>query len=98
MENDLQHITLLLDTHRVSLNVPRDKEPVFRRAAQAVNKSYGAYQKSMPKAKEDFLWAYVALQMACNLYNDAREKNLQPIDQQIRQLNELVQQSLQKNN
>ena len=95
-ENGKQHITLVLDTHRLAFDVEPEKEPNYRKAAQQLNHYFQSYRKQMPKATTDLLWAYVALQMAVNLYDDAREKNLQPLNEKIDQLNQLILNNLQQ--
>lgn len=90
-KQDKQNITLVLDTFRFAFKVERDKEAVYRRAAELCNSSFQSYRKAMPKATTEMLWAYVALQMGCNLCNDAREKDLQPIENRINQINQLIQ-------
>lgn len=91
MEENKQNITLQLDTFRFAFKVEREKESVYRRAAEICNSSFQSYRKAMPKATTEMLWAYVALQMGCNLCDDAREKNLQPVEERINQINQLIQ-------
>lgn len=91
MAEDKQRITIQLDTFRFAFEPERSKEPVYRRAAEICNSSFQSYRKAMPKATSEMLWAYVALQMGCNLCDDAREKNLQPIEERINQINQLIQ-------
>ncbi len=95
---DEQHIVLHLDAHTVSLNVPREQEPFFRRAAKMLNDNYNYYRRLRPKASVEQLWMFVALRMAVNLQSDARQKNLQPIDDQIKKLNDLITQETDKDN
>ncbi|MCR4664146.1 MAG: cell division protein ZapA [Paludibacteraceae bacterium] len=91
MTEDKQNITLQLDSFRFAFKVERDKESIYRRAAEICNRSFQSYRKAMPKASTEMLWAYVALQMGCNLCSDARDKDLQPIEEKINQINELIQ-------
>lgn len=97
MEEDKQNITLVLDSFRFAFTVERSKEAVYRRAAELCNSSFQSYRKAMSKATSEMLWAYVALQMGCNLCNDAREKNLQPVEEKINQLNQLIQTHINNN-
>ena len=53
MNSDSQNITLQLDAHRVPLTVPRDKEGVYRQAAQLLNQRFKFYQQRMPKASAE---------------------------------------------
>ncbi len=97
MEEDKQNITLILDSFRFGFKVERSKESVYRRAAELCNSSFQSYRKAMPKATTEMLWAYVALQMGCNLCNDAREKSLQPVEERINQINQLIQTHINTN-
>ena len=96
MNERKQHITLTLDTHRLAFDIDPEKEPNYRQAAQQLNPYFQSYRRQMPKATTDLLWAYVALQMAVNLYNDAREKQLQPIEDKLHELNQLILNNIQQ--
>jgi hypothetical protein len=87
---DKQHINLHLDAHTVGLDVPRDQEPNFRKAAQLLNQRYQYYLKLRPNASAEQLWMYTALEVAVALQSDAREKSLVPVEQALKQLNEEV--------
>lgn len=91
---DKQHITLRLDAHSVGLDVPREAEPNYRAAAALLNQRYQYYLKLLPKASSEQLWMYTALEMAVSLQSDAREKSLQPVEKELRELNELVKEVL----
>lgn len=90
MVADKQHINLHLDAHTVGLDVPRDQEPNFRKAAQLLNQRYQYYLKLRPNASAEQLWMYTALEVAVALQSDAREKSLVPVEQALKQLNEEV--------
>lgn len=96
-EQRKQHITLQLDAHHISLNIPADAEEVYRRAADLLNQKYRFYLKKMPLKTAEQIWVYVALDMSVNLHNDAFAHSLEPIDQKIQQLNEQIQQTLDNN-
>ena len=87
---DKQHINLHLDAHTVGLDVPRDQEPNFRRAADLLNKRYQYYLKLRPNASAEQLWMYTALEVAVALQSDARDKSLEPVDKAIKELNEEI--------
>ena len=94
MISDKQHINLHLDAHTVGLDVPRDQEPNYRYAADLLNKRYQYYLKLRPNSSAEQLWMYTALEMAVSLQSDAREKSLEPIEMELKKLNELVVSSL----
>lgn len=94
MSIDKQHINLHLDAHTVGLDVPREQEPNFRKAAQLLNSRYQYYLKLRPNASAEQLWMYTALEVAVALQSDAREKSLEPVEKQIKALNEQIQKSL----
>ena len=85
-----QHITLQLDAHHISLNVPADKEHLYRKAAEKINERYRYYQRLAPNRSADQSWVYVALDMAVNLSADAHANRLQPIEQKIQELNKII--------
>ena len=87
---DKQHINLHLDAHTVGLDVPRDQEPNFRRAADLLNKRYQYYLKLRPNASAEQLWMYTALEVAVALQSDARDKSLEPVEKAIKELNEEI--------
>jgi hypothetical protein len=89
-----QHITLQLDAHHLSLNVQADKEHLYRKAAEMINERYRHYQKLAPGRSAEQLWVYVALDMAVNLSADAHANRLQPIDEKIQELNNLILQHI----
>ncbi len=90
MISDKQHINLQLDAHSVGLDVPREQEPDFRYAADLLNRRYQYYLKLRPNASAEQLWMYTALEIAVALQSDAREKSLEPVEKELKKLNELV--------
>ena len=91
---DRQHITLHLDAHTVGLDVLRDQEPNFRKAAQLLNQRYQYYLKLRPNASAEQLWMYTALEVAVALQSDAREKSIAPVEKELKELNQLILQTL----
>lgn len=97
-EQRKQHITLQLDAHHISLHVMPDKEPLYRNAGELINKRYRHYRNLFPNQSAEQLWVYVALDMAVNLQADAHAHRLQPIDEKIQELNQLILNTIQNNN
>lgn len=90
--NDKQHITVQLDAHTISLNVERDKEPIYRKAADMLNRLYHKYSTSvLPKASAEQLWVNVALLVAVNLQNDANKQNLEAFEKSLRDMSQHIQ-------
>jgi len=83
-----------LDAHSVGLDVPREQEPNYRYAADLLNNRYQYYLKLRPNASAEQLWMYTALEMGVNLHSEAREKSLEPVEKELKRLNELVMNSL----
>lgn len=94
MSSDRQHINLHLDAHVVGLDVPREQEANYRNAAELLNKRYQYYLKLRPNASAEQLWMYTALEVAVALQSDVREKSLEPVEKEIRELNELLKEVL----
>ena len=94
MFSDKQHINLHLDAHSVGLDVPRDQEPNYRAAADLLNRRFQYYLKLRPNASAEQLWMYTALEVAVALQSDVREKSLVPVEKELKELNELVLNSL----
>ena len=84
---DKQHINLHLDAHTVSLEVPRETEPVYREAAEWLNTRYKKFLQMRPNASAEQLWMYTALEAAVRLQSDIREKSLVPVEKEIKELN-----------
>ena len=96
-ETRKQHITLQLDAHHISLNVYADKEPLYRDAAEQLNERYRHYRRLWPNKSAEQVWVYVALEMAVNLQADAHAHRIQPVDDKIQELNQLIINILQNN-
>ena len=90
MATNKQHINLHLDAHTVGLDVPLDQEPNYRRAAELLNKRYQYYLKLRPNASAEQLWMYTALEVAVALQSDVREKSLEPVEKEGKELNEEI--------
>jgi len=90
MLSDRQHINLHLDAHTVGLDVVREQEPNYRKAAELLNRRYQYYLKLRPNASAEQLWMYTALEVAVALQSDAREKSLAPVEAALKQLNQEV--------
>ena len=95
-EQRKQHITLQLDAHHISLNVPADAEELYRRACDMLNDRYRFYQRKMPLQSAEQVWVYVALEMAVNLHADAHAHRLEPVDEKLQELNQLIINTLNK--
>lgn len=94
MNDGKQHITLKLDVHNVSMNVPREHEQAYREAAQYLNQRYQFYSKHLTKASVEELWMYVALDAAYRWKTMAQAESLKPIEQRTEEMNRLIQQAL----
>ena len=94
MTADKQHINVHLDAHVVGLDVPREQEPNYRKAAELLNRRYQYYLKLRPNASAEQLWMYTALEVAVALQSDAREKSLVPVEKEIKELNEEILKTL----
>lgn len=94
LATDKQHINLHLDAHTVGLDVPRDAEPNYRKAAELLNRRYQYYLKLRPNASAEQLWMYTALEVAVALQSDAREKSLVPVEKALKELNEEILKTL----
>ena len=96
METDKQHINLHLDAHTVGLDVPREAEQNYREAAVLLNKRYQYYLKLRPNASAEQLWMYTALEVAVALQSDAREKSIVPVEKELKELNELIKNTIKQ--
>lgn len=91
---DKQNISLQLDAHRVALSIDPAQEPFYREGARLLNTRYAYYKRVLPQASAEQLWMYVALEVAVSLHSDARDKDLQPVEDKVRALNSLIEQAL----
>lgn len=89
-----QHITLQLDAHHISINVLAHQEHLYRDAAKILNEKYRHYQRKMQTSSAEQLWVYVALDMAVNLCAESHAQRLQPIDEKVQELNQIILQQL----
>ncbi|MBQ2520935.1 MAG: cell division protein ZapA [Paludibacteraceae bacterium] len=96
LNSDKQHINLHLDAHTVGLDVPREQEPNYRAAAELLNRRYQYYLKLRPNASAEQLWMYTALEVAVALQSDAREKSLVPVEKELKELNQLIKNTINK--
>ena len=48
------------------------------------------YLKLRPNASAEQLWMYTALEVAVALQSDVREKSLEPIEKEVKELNEEI--------
>ena len=71
----------------MGLDVVREQEPNYRKAAELLNKRYQYYLKLRPNASAEQLWMYTALEVAVALQSDAREKSLVPVEKELISLN-----------
>ena len=78
----------------MGLDVPRDAEPDYRKAAELLNRRYQYYLKIRPNASAEQLWMYTALEVAVALQSDAREKSLVPVEKELKELNERIKKEL----
>jgi hypothetical protein len=90
VNSDKQHINLHLDAHVVGLDVPREQEPNYRKAAELLNRRYQYYLKLRPNASAEQLWMYTALEVGVALQSDVREKSLVPVEKALKDLNKEV--------
>ena len=96
MSEDKQHINLHLDAHTGGLDVPREQEPNYRKAAELLNRRYQYYLKLRPNASAEQLWMYTALEVAVALQSDAREKSIVPIEKELKELNQLIKNTIKQ--
>ena len=75
-----------------------DKEVLYRNAGEMINERYRYYCQLLPNQSAEKIGVYVALDMAVNLQADAHAHRLQPIDEKIQELNQLILKTIQKNN
>lgn len=85
-----QHISLKIGIHTLSMKIPREQEPLYRKAAITLNERYKFYQTRMKTASAEQLWLYVALEMAVNM----QTKNQKSIDENIQLLNRMIEETL----
>jgi hypothetical protein len=52
----------------------------------------------LPNQSAEQIWVYVALEMAVNLQADAHAHRLQPIEEKVQELNQLILKTIQTNN
>lgn len=89
------NITLHIGSHTVSMpNTPVEREQVTRLAAQQLNDRYRYYVQQYPKASQEQIWLYIALESTIALRSDVRDKAIEPLEVKIQILNQLVEKKL----
>lgn len=96
--SEKQSIVLHLDINRVSLNVDRDQEHFYREAAAILNERFRHYQSVFRQLKPETIWAYAALDVAVQLQKQKSDMSIQPIAEHLEKLNEILIQTLEKDN
>ncbi|MBO7501734.1 MAG: cell division protein ZapA [Paludibacteraceae bacterium] len=95
MPEETRHIILRLDAHSISMHVPASKEPIYRRAAAALQEVYSTYRNKYARLTAEQLWLHVALHMAVNLEDDFRKKSLEPVETKLDELVSIIQNKLE---
>ena len=90
-----QHIKLVIDCYELHLMVDREEEALYRRAATLLNETYKKYAQNRPDVPITKLWVYTALEIAVDLQSDKRGKDLKPILEKIKELNQQIEDNLQ---
>lgn len=80
----------------MSLQVPRETEPVYRDAAVWLNQRYKKFLQLRPTASAEQLWMYTALEAAVQLNADIREKSLEPVEKELQELNKLINNTIKQ--
>ncbi len=83
-----------IGVHTVALNIDAAEEPVYRNAATLINDTYERYSKHFPNKPVEQIWVYVALAIAVNLQSDARDKEVKPIMDALRELNKRIEETI----
>ncbi len=94
MEPRKQNIHLRIDCYTVSLTILADEEPIYRQAAEMINRVYAKYLKGLPNKAPQELWIYTALEIAVNFNRDARGKDLKPVLDKVQEINNQLAQFL----
>ena len=97
MNTETRHINLRLEgLQAFSLNVKPEQEQNYRLAAELINRRYKLYEQRFRSDPQDRLWARVAIEVAYALHSDARNKALEPIEEQLQELNSQIMETLQQ--
>jgi len=96
--SDKQHIVLILDSHRIGLDVEREEEPFYRKAQEMLNAEFQKYRRKLPSSTGEQIWMYVALHVAVNLFASTREHDLAPYLKAIKHLNQEIEKKLSNTN
>ena len=97
MISNKQNITLNIDVHKVTLEVPREDEEVYRKAAVLINRKFREYRQIVRKeTSAERTWVYVALHVAVELLSDVRDKDLEPVLKKMEHLNSIITEHLKQ--
>lgn len=91
MENeDRQKINLLVDNERYPLIVERDKEPLYREAADSINYKLNRYREMYPGLEPHRHWAMVALELAYEYQDQRYRDDTRPYREKLDEIESLL--------
>ena len=88
------HITLQLDAHRIEFSIAPQSEIFYRNAGNDLNQRYKYFQTKYPNQSAENIWVFVALEQALRFQMEKQSNALEPIDQQLKELNQLIEEQI----
>lgn len=84
--NDKIGINLVINGDRQHLTIPRDKEKVFRDAADLINERFNKYRQSFQNQSSTRYTAFVMLDIAVRYLQTQDKQDTQPFTQSMTEL------------
>ncbi len=87
-------INLYIGSQLHRITVPRDREKIFREAAEYVNTKFNNYRKTFPNQATERYSAVVLLDLAVQVLQNKEQQNTQPFLDSMAQLTQEIEETL----
>lgn len=94
--SDKQQIRLLINNQPYMYTVPREKEELFRKAADMINSKFNVYRTAQPNHSADRYSTTVLVDFAMQILQMQQEKSVDPLVASMKQLNLEVEEALKE--
>ncbi|WP_329904046.1 cell division protein ZapA [Porphyromonas pogonae] len=93
-ENNIQRINLVIDSNHLTMLIPRDEEPLFRRAGSFISGRLEGYRHKYPNESTIPANGYLmmtAVDAAYHYHRLKAEKNQEALHRKVEELNESIE-------
>lgn len=94
--SDKLQIRLLINNQPYMYTVPREKEELFRKAADLINNKFNVYRTAQPNHSAERYSTTVLVDIAVQLLQLQKDKNVDPLVTAMEKLNDEVEEVLRE--